>query len=121
MLIKIEDNRFWDNIDQFKLFSKFYSSLYENQAFNFYKLRFQDEGYKITDKSFMVCENEIPVLIFFGSILEKTGTKILSANELPCMSFEADYIPKKSQNIIKNYFKNEIFGMCQNTGVRVKL
>ena len=109
MLIKITDGSFWNYVDKLKRRCDFYSSLYENHALEYYKVRPLDEGLSVEDRSFIICENDAPVFVFFGFVIQGKGRKVLSINDAPSSSFECENISNGTKKLIKNHFKNEIF------------
>ena len=109
MLVRNNDKRFWDYFDNFLDSIDFYPSLYEKNSLEYYKVRPLNNGCLIEDKSFIICENNNPVFIFLGSIINENNVKNLLANEISSTSFELGNISNASKTLIKNYFKKEIF------------
>ena len=114
MLIKNNDDGFWTYVEKFKNSVDFYCTLYGKNSLKYYGIRPLNQGYFIEDKSFIICENKIPVFIFFGSIITENNINILKAGEIPSTSLELENISNASKTLIKNYFKKEIFPRVNN-------
>jgi len=81
------------------------SPLYSDNAQKYYSQRPIDNNAKVNDKSFIIMQNNMPVILFLGAAIEEAGRIDIKFFEMPCALIELDTLLTK--NTIK-LFKSEI-------------
>ena len=97
-------NEYWD-----KLSSKvgFYSPLYSQSSQNYYNQIASDNGFELTNISFIFIENNSAIFGFKGVICSQANTEIINFYDIPSISIEdSELFTYKSKKNILKYFDN---------------
>jgi len=115
-IVKITDVKYKSSIDTLLENQNWFSSVYNMSNLDFTRQRLFDETYKIEDKSFLLLNDNKPIIAFIGSLLEFEGSTNLSGNIDACVLVESS---KKLTKKEKKCFLKEL--ICSIDYVHGKL
>jgi len=103
-----DEHQFWNLIGSIQAKYSYSSSLYTSSSIAYYHQRFVDDGYSITDLSFVYQDHCVPVFGFVGALCELAGRRIISAYEIPAASIELPTLTRAHKKAMEKIY-DEMF------------